>query len=97
VKIDQDRMEHGSLMAAVIRQGRRGGIPWFVFTDAEMKPLVTSDGPEGNVGCPVMAEEISHFIDMLHKVRKNMSEGDVAAVQNALEENAERILSKRKR
>lgn len=96
MKIDQDRMEHGSLMAAVIRRGR-GSIPWFVFTDAEMKPLATSDGPEGNIGCPVMAKEISHFIDMLHKVRKNMNEADVAAVQNALEANAEKILSKRKR
>jgi len=97
VKIDQDRMKHGRLMADVIRQGRGNSIPWFVFANTKMTPLVTSDGPQGNVGCPVEREEISHFVAMLHQVRKNMSEADVAAIQKALEENAERIRSKRKR
>lgn len=90
-------MKHGSLMAAVIRQGRGRGIPWFVFTDRDMKPLVTSDGPKGNVGCPVREAEIAWFIEMLGKVRRNMTEADIAKIQKALEDYAESILSKRRR
>lgn len=95
VKIDQDRMKHGKLMAAVVRQGRGGGIPWYVFSDVDMKPVVTSDGPHGNIGCPVKEEEITHFIAMLDKVRKNMTVADIVAIRKALEENAKKILSKR--
>ena len=97
VKIDQDRMEHGKMIAALIRQGQRGGIPWFVFTNDKLKPLVTSDGPKGNVGFPVKENEIAHFIAMLNKVRKQMSDADVATIQKALEENAAKILSQRRR
>lgn len=84
MKIDQDRMKHGKLIAAVIRQGRRGGIPWFVFTDHEMKPLITSDGPKGNVGFPVREHEIDYFVVMLNKVRKDITDEDVTTIQKAL-------------
>lgn len=84
MKIDQDRMKHGKLIAEVIRQGRRGGIPWFVFTGANMKPLVTSDGPKGNIGFPVRENEIDYFIVMLNKVRSHITDEDVLTIQKAL-------------
>lgn len=84
VKIDLVRMKHGRLMADVIRQGRGSELPWFVFTDTDMKPLVTSDGPKGNVRFPVTEEDIDHFVGMLNKVRNVITDEDVIAIQKAL-------------
>ena len=45
MKIDQDRMTNGKEVAARIRTGPPGGIPWTAFLDADGKILVTSDAP----------------------------------------------------
>ena len=50
VKIDQDRMTNGATIAALLRQGRAGGIPWFAFLDQKLRARATSDGANGNVG-----------------------------------------------
>ncbi len=67
-----------------MRKGKGGGIPWFVFTDASLTRLVTSDGPKGNVGFPVKDDEIAHFVAMLHKVRKKITKEDVTVIEMAL-------------
>ena len=84
VKIDLTRMKHGRLMADLIRQGHGGDLPWFMFTDTDMKRLATSDGPKGNVRFPVTEDDIDHFIGMLNKVRKGIADEDVIAIQKAL-------------
>ncbi|MGA0058887.1 MAG: thioredoxin family protein [Planctomycetota bacterium] len=83
VKIDQDRMTHGKTVAALIRQGRKGGIPWFAFTDADLAPLATSDGPEGNCGFPAKDHEIEHFVGMLRKTERFEAE-ELSALEESL-------------
>jgi thioredoxin-related protein len=84
VKIDQDRMRNGRLVAALLRQGKAGGIPWMVLMDDALQPLATSDGPTGNTGYPVKPEEIEHFIGMLRTVKRNLSEEDLATLEASL-------------
>ena len=67
VKIDQDSMIGGKEFAAKIRDHQPGGIPWFVILDADGKKLITSDGPDGNVGFPIAPNEVEHFINMFQQ------------------------------
>ena len=44
---------------------RTGGIPWIAILDGEGTELVSSDGPNGNVGCPITESERAHFVSMI--------------------------------
>src|SRR5262249_12955029 len=73
-KIDVDRTEGGKDLDQKVRDGKQGGIPWFVILDKDGKQLITSDGPKGNIGAPVQSDEIEHFLGMLNKTRSRLTE-----------------------
>ena len=85
VKIDSDRMTGGQALLKKYQQ-KAGGIPWFVFLDGDGNPLATSDGPKGNVGFPAEPFEIDHFKTMLDKVKRQLTDQDIAALVKSLEE-----------
>lgn len=84
VKVDVDRTTGGKELFAKYRGPKDGGIPWFVFLDADGKAIVTSDGPKGNTGFPSAPEEIEHFAAMLAKARTKMSENEAAGLIESL-------------
>ena len=49
MKVDTDRMDGGQELLEEYRKGRSGGIPWFVFLDAEGREIITSTGPDGGM------------------------------------------------
>ena len=83
-KIDIDRMDHGKDVLATFRKSEAGGIPWFVILDARGKPLVTSDGPKGNIGYPGEVHEIEHFLAMLKQTSRKMEPGQLDRIEAAL-------------
>lgn len=90
VKIDEDRMTGGkelktAEMAAAGQKG--GGIPWFVFLDGDGKQLAHSTGPKGNTGFPYQPDEVAHFVTMLQRVRKNLTDDDIALLRTSLDDN----------
>jgi hypothetical protein len=93
VKIDS-RMQRSGDVIKRIRKERRGGIPWMVILDADGKELVTSDGPKGNVGCPVRDHEIDWFMKMVAKTSQHMSDTDRATIEQSLRDYAAKILSR---
>jgi thiol-disulfide isomerase/thioredoxin len=84
VKVDVDRMEQGKAVLARYRKSDRGGIPWFVMLDAQGQSIVTSDGPKGNVGFPATEAEIAHFVAMLKKVQRRMTDEDIEGLKDSL-------------
>ena len=46
--IDQDEMVHGKEVAAALRKGKGGGIPWFVFFDPSM-PVLSRGAETGSL------------------------------------------------
>ncbi len=96
VKIDTERMTHGTAVAARLRHDRQGGIPWMVILDADGKELITSDGPQGNVGCPIRPEERAFFIEMLEKTSRKMGKDEMAVVKKSLAAYAEKVLGARR-
>ncbi|MBC7835036.1 MAG: thioredoxin family protein [Phycisphaerales bacterium] len=84
LKIDTDR-DTGGKDALKKYAKTDGGIPWFVFLSADGAPIVTSDGPKGNVGFPAAPEEIEHFVSMLTNAKKSMTAEDVQTLKTSLE------------
>jgi hypothetical protein len=89
LKIDQDRMTGGNDLLKRYQQ-KAGGIPWFVFLDGEANPIVTSDGPKGNVGFPAEPFEIEHFKTMLEKVKRHLTDEDIAYLVKSLQDAAKK-------
>lgn len=82
-KLDTDRMTGGKDVLKRYCE-KSGGIPWFVFLDAEGKALATSDGPNGNIGCPYTDEEIDTFVGILRKVVATITEENLAGLKASL-------------
>jgi hypothetical protein len=88
LKIDTDRMVGGAEMLKAERTAaglkESGGIPWIVFFGADGAVLATSEGPQGNIGCPYADEEIAHFVAMLEKSPARLTADDIAALRRSL-------------
>jgi thiol-disulfide isomerase/thioredoxin len=84
VKIDQDRMTGGKELLDRYNTAKSAGIPWFAFTDAAGKTIVTSDGPKGTIGFPATPEEIEHFVKMLKTTKKRITDQEITALAESL-------------
>ena len=83
-------MEAGDTVYAELKKDRDGGMPWMVILDGSGKELVTSVGPQGNVGCPVEPFEIEHFVEMI-KQTSDANEEQLKAISDALTANSKKI------
>lgn len=88
MKIDTERHRNGAEVAERLRQGKGGGLPWTVITDSGGAPLITSDGPDGNIGCPVSASETAYFVQMIRKTARELDEAQIGEIAEALERYA---------
>ena len=84
-------MIDGAKVAARLRKGKRGGIPWMVILDGDGKELVTSDGPKGNVGCPVAPHEIDWFMTMIARTATNLDTDEQKAIRKHLDAYAQQF------
>jgi thioredoxin-related protein len=84
VKIDTDRMRNGAKVLARFNSSKNSGIPWFVMLDAKGEAIINSDGPKGNIGFPATDEEIAHFVKMLDKSRKRLTDKDIDELRQSL-------------
>jgi hypothetical protein len=62
-----------------------------VILDADGRELISSDGPNGNIGYPSRPEAIDYFLTMIEKTKKRMSAQRIGAVKQALEDNAAKL------
>jgi hypothetical protein len=83
-------MKRGKEVAGRLRDSQGGGIPWMAILDGEGKKLVTSDGPQGNIGYPGTPAEIAWFLEMLKKAGRPDA-GRIAEIGKALEEAAGKL------
>ena len=85
LKIDVEAMELGDEVAKKLRGTRTGGIPWIVILDGDGAELISSDGPNGNIGCPITKDECAHFVTMITKTIQHAPAERVSDIQVALE------------
>lgn len=90
VKIDTQRMEDGGAMHRkmnpLVDKPGGGGIPWYAITDTDGTVISDANGPHGNTGYPATTEEISQFLDMVRKARKNITDDDLKVLEASLRE-----------
>ncbi|MFT5734420.1 MAG: hypothetical protein ACJAZN_001531 [Planctomycetota bacterium] len=84
LKVDTDRHRNGAAVAKALRGDRQGGIPWIVVTDADGVELITGDGPNGNIGCPVTEAERAHFIEMVKVSSERITEAELKTLTDEL-------------
>lgn len=81
-----DKHEGAAKVIAELRGKQRdGGIPWMTVLDPTGKELVTSDGPGGNIGCPVQPPEVAWFRTMLERSRQRLTDADLDTIERANE------------
>ncbi|MEM7305939.1 MAG: hypothetical protein AAF682_04680 [Planctomycetota bacterium] len=80
LELDVDRMKNGKTVGQLLTKGERKGYPWSVILDPEGEQLITSDAPDGNIGCPVMPKEAEHFLAMLDKTRQRLTDEELDAL-----------------
>ena len=90
LKIDVDEMKLGTETADQLRGDRTGGIPWMTILDGQGSELVSSDGPGGNIGCPITEEECAYFVKMIEKTIQHAAENRVAEIAKALDSFAQK-------
>ena len=71
------RFTHGETVINKLRPKAEGGVPWMVILDADGKPLITSDGPRGNLGYPGDAKDRPHFEKMLRTTSRHLSDTEI--------------------
>lgn len=84
VKIDTDLDTGGEAMRTHYAGGRSTGIPWFVMLTPEGKTITTSDGPDGNIGCPWTEPERKAFGTILTKSTSGITAEGVASLEASL-------------
>jgi thioredoxin-related protein len=83
-KIDLDRMTGGKDALKRFNSDENYGVPWCAILDKTGAALVTSDGPNGNIGFPTKDEEIAYFAAMLRKADTKLGADDIAALERSL-------------
>ena len=82
-------MEQGAETGKKLRGDRSGGIPWITILDGDGTELVTSDGPNGNIGCPITEPERAYFVTMIEKTAQHASPDRFTDIAKALDQHAE--------
>jgi hypothetical protein len=62
-----------------------------VITDEYGKELISSDGPEGNCGCPVAPHEVEWFLTMIRRTARTLGAEQLATVEAELADFAEAL------
>lgn len=90
-KIDVDRMKDAHEVVERYLPKGVPGIPWYAILDADGEAIVTSDGPNGNIGYPVLDEGIEHFLSMVEQTARTLDGGGIDRLKHALEAEAGKI------
>ncbi len=67
-----------------MQQSPNGGVPWMAILDSNGKPLVDSNSPQGNIGYPESAREVSYFEWMLRATAQRLTDQEINTLVRAL-------------
>jgi hypothetical protein len=89
IKIDVEEMTDGAAVARQLRGGAASSLPWMTILDADGNQLISSDGPDGNIGCPISEGGCEYFLTMFRTSSQHATEEDLQFIREKLEDFAE--------
>ena len=84
LKIDVDRMRGGKGIGTRLRDQLSRGLPWFAVVDAGGNVLASSEAEGGNIGFPMLPDEVTHFMDMFKKTTRTLTAEQLARMEESL-------------
>lgn len=84
VKIDVERMTGGAALATRYGKTQDDGIPFFAVLDADGHKLADSRHEKSNVGFPVEPFEVAHFMDIIRKTGKKLTDQQFKILEKVL-------------
>lgn len=86
IEIDQERMTHVDEAKAHLGypSGPGATIPWYAILSPSGEKLVTSMGPDGNIGLPSNAASIQYFVTMLRQTSSHISPEQYRTIEESL-------------
>ena len=84
LKLDVDRTIGAQAILERYRGAESGGIPWWVFLDAQGTALADSGQGGQNLGCPWSDEELEQFRGILGKVCRQLDGDAIARLVDSL-------------
>jgi hypothetical protein len=79
------RFSNGKEVIETLRK-TSGGIPWTIILNSDGTPLISSDGPKGNIGYPSSEEGRAHWETMLRTAAQNLTDAEIKQLVNDLRE-----------
>jgi hypothetical protein len=89
VLVDIDLVKNAGGEKVYEKYGPQRGVPAWSILDADQKVLADSMRDEKNVGFPYKPEEVAHFFDALKKSCPDLSEEELRALKDRLQEHCE--------
>ncbi len=87
-------MQGGQDVLDELKKNRSGGLPWMTILDGDGSEIISSVGPDGNIGFPVEPFEIDHFVEMI-KQSSDADESQLSAIREAMTQNAKKLRGNR--
>lgn len=80
------RFPHADAVMGRLRPAKDRSVPWMAILDADGRPLVTSDGPRGNIAFPVTPAGRTHFGQMLRQTARRLTTAEIESLLGMLKE-----------
>jgi hypothetical protein len=79
-------MENGEQAATKLGHSANSGLPWITILDSSGDEIISSESPQGNIGCPITEKECRYFMTMIEQSKQrltNQQTTDLATALNA--------------
>lgn len=84
IRIDTDKMQYGVDVANRLKDDLQVFEPWMVILDQDGQQLASSVAPEGNIGVPLDAWKVDHFMSMVDLTARHSTAEARAKLREAL-------------
>jgi hypothetical protein len=78
-------MQNGKQAATKLGHGANSGLPWITILDSAGDEIINSDGPQGNIGCPITEKECGYFMTMIEQSKQRLTKQQTTDLATALD------------
>ena len=84
VKVMRGLDKNAEAVTPLLPGAQSSGIPYYAIVEPDGTVLITSKGPQGNIGMPSEPEGIRHLRKMLDATAQKLTPEEIAALEKSL-------------